>query len=137
MSFVIASPESLAAAVTDLTGIGSALEAANLTAAGPTSSVLAAGADEVSAAIAAVLNGQAEGYQTLSSQLATFHDKIAQNLRLGAGAYASAEAANASPLQPVLDAINAPTQSLFGRGLIGNGTPGTAAHPDGGDGGLF
>jgi PE family len=42
MSFVIASPDSLAAAVTDLTGIGSALEAANLTAAGPTSSVLAA-----------------------------------------------------------------------------------------------
>jgi hypothetical protein len=60
----------------------------------------------------------------------------------GAGAsYAGAEAANASPLQTleqdVLAVINAPTNALLGRPLIGDGANGTAAHPNGGAGGLL
>ncbi|MBI2699010.1 MAG: PE family protein, partial [Mycobacterium sp.] len=35
------------------------------------------------------------------------------------------------------DAINAPTQTLLGRALIGNGADGTATNPDGGAGGLL
>ncbi|WP_343286442.1 PGRS repeat-containing protein, partial [Mycobacterium tuberculosis] len=38
--------------------------------------------------------------------------------------YAVAEAASATPLQNVLDAINAPVQSLTGRPLIGDGANG-------------
>ncbi len=44
----------------------------------------------------------------------------------------------ASPLGQVVDPIiNAPTQALFGRDLIGNGVAGTAAHPNGGAGGFL
>ncbi|AIH46685.1 PE family protein, partial [Mycobacterium tuberculosis] len=48
MSFVIANPEMLAAAATDLAGIRSAISAATAAAAAPTIQVAAAGADEVS-----------------------------------------------------------------------------------------
>ncbi|MDP7731927.1 PE domain-containing protein [Mycobacterium sp. TY813] len=44
----------------------------------------------------------------------------------------------ASPLGQTLDPIiNAPTTLLFGRGLIGHGAAGTAAHPTGGAGGFL
>ncbi|KZS70039.1 hypothetical protein A4G29_07590 [Mycobacterium kansasii] len=56
MSFVVAAPQALMVAATDLAGIGSALTAANAAAAAPTTGVLAAGADEVSAAIAALFS---------------------------------------------------------------------------------
>ncbi|OBK30954.1 hypothetical protein A5634_14895 [Mycobacterium asiaticum] len=44
----------------------------------------------------------------------------------------------ASPLGQAIDpVINAPTQALFGRDLIGNGSAGTASHPNGGAGGFL
>ncbi|WP_230870576.1 PE family protein, partial [Mycobacterium canetti] len=49
MSLVIVTPELVAAAASDVARIGSGFGAANSTAAGSTTSVLAAGADEVSA----------------------------------------------------------------------------------------
>ena len=52
MSYVIAAPEMIAAAATDLANIGSSLSEANAAAAAPTTGVLAAAEDEVSAAIA-------------------------------------------------------------------------------------
>ena len=54
MSFVSAAPEILQSAATDLGSIGSTINTANAAAAAPTTQVLAAGADEVSAAIATV-----------------------------------------------------------------------------------
>ncbi len=108
MSFVIAVPEVVQAAASDLAGIRSALTAANAAAAAPTTSILAAAEDEVSAAIAALFGSHAQGYQSLSAQMATLHDEFVQLLNSGAGAYAAAEAANASPLQAVLAAVNAP-----------------------------
>ncbi|EAY59649.1 PE-PGRS family protein, partial [Mycobacterium tuberculosis C] len=54
MSFVIAAPETLVRAASDLANIGSTLGAANAAALGPTTELLAAGADEVSAAIASL-----------------------------------------------------------------------------------
>lgn len=54
MSFVIANPEMLAAAATDLAGIRSAISAA-------------AGADEVSLAISALFGQHAQAYQALSA----------------------------------------------------------------------
>ena len=73
MSFVIAAPEFLTAAATDLANIGSTIGAANAAAAAPTTSLLAAGADEVSAAVAALFGGHAQSYQALSAQAAAFH----------------------------------------------------------------
>ncbi|MEK1275554.1 PE family protein [Mycobacterium ulcerans] len=107
--------------------------------------VMAAGADEVSALIAGLFDAHAQAYQALSAQALVFHDQFVQMLNAGAGSYAAAEAANASPLQVVqnlgqnvLAAVNAPTQAVLGRPLIGdgaNGWPNTGG--DGGAGGLL
>ncbi|MEK0504389.1 PE family protein, partial [Mycobacterium ulcerans] len=56
MSFVSVVPEWVAAAATDVAGIGSVVGAANA-AAGATTSVTAAAGDEVSVAIAALFGG--------------------------------------------------------------------------------
>lgn len=132
MSYVLATPEMVAAAANNLAQIGSTLSAANAAALAPTTGVLAAGADEVSAAVASLFSGHAQAYQTLGTQAAAFHERFIQALSTAAGAYGSAEAANASPLQQALNVINAPTQTLLGRPLIGNGTngaPGTGQAP--------
>ncbi|EUA09347.1 PE family protein [Mycobacterium kansasii 732] len=81
MSYVIATPETVAAAATDLRGISAALRAANVAAAGPTTALPAAGADEVSAAIAALFAGHAEAYQAASVEAAGFHARLVQALK--------------------------------------------------------
>ncbi|BBX75370.1 hypothetical protein MSHI_32760 [Mycobacterium shinjukuense] len=55
MSFVIAAPEALITAASEVAAIGSAISAANAAAAVPTTRLLAAGADKVSTAISALL----------------------------------------------------------------------------------
>jgi PE family len=142
MSFVIAAPEFITAAATDLSHIGSAVSAANAAAAGPTTAVLAAGADEVSAAVASLFSSHAQAFQALGAQAAAFHGQFVAALNAGGGAYAAAEAANASPLdtvwQGVRGVINLPTELLLGTPLIGkgiNGAPGTGQA--GGPGGLL
>ncbi|WP_141771052.1 PE family protein, partial [Mycobacterium tuberculosis] len=135
MSFVLVSPSQLMAAAADVAGIGSAISAANAAALAPTSVLAAAGADEVSAAVAALFSAHAGQYQQLGARAALFHEQFVQALTGAAGAYASAEATNVE--QQVLGLINAPTQALLGRPLIGNGADGTAANPNGGAGGLL
>jgi hypothetical protein len=126
MSYVIAAPEYLSAAATHLTNIGSAIQSANSAALGPTSSILAAGTDEVSAQIAAMFGAHAQAYQALSTQ--AVHQQFTQLMSGGAAQYASTEAANSSPLQTIeqdlFNAINTPSQLLTGRPLIGNGANG-------------
>ncbi|EUA90807.1 PE family protein [Mycobacterium ulcerans str. Harvey] len=135
---MIAAPEMLTAAAADIATIGSTISAADAIAAAPTTSVLAAAADEVSLAIAGLFSAHAKQYQAFSVQAATFHEQLVRSLAAGGFSYATAEAANASPLEFLLDAVNAPTQTLFGRDLIGNGTDGAAGTgANGGDGGLL
>ncbi|WP_306439438.1 PE family protein [Mycobacterium simiae] len=50
-------------------------------------------------AIAALFSGHAQGNQALTAQAAAFDNQFVQALTAGAGAYTSAEAASASPLQ--------------------------------------
>ncbi|WP_191499878.1 PE family protein, partial [Mycobacterium simulans] len=137
MSFVIANPELLAAAATDLAGIRSAISAASAAAAGPTVQLSAAASDEVSLAISAVFGQHGQAYQALSAQTTAFHDQFTRALSNAGSSYALAEAAAATPLQTLLDAINAPTHLLLGRPLIGDGANGTAVSPNGGAGGLL
>ena len=125
----------MTAAATDLANIGSTISSANSAALGPTSSVVAAGADEVSAAVTALFGAHAQAYQALSAQAAQFHQQFVQLINGGAAQYAAAEAANSSPLQTfehdVPGVINAPSQALTDRPLIGNGAigpPGTGAN---------
>jgi hypothetical protein len=143
MSYVNAAPEYVAAAATDLANIGSTISSANTAALGPTSGVLAAGADEVSATVAALFDAHAQAYQALSAQAAYFHDQFVQLLNVGATHYALAEAANASPLQTIeqgaLSVTDAPSgsqtltaaQSVIGSGAsvgsVASSLPATAA----------
>jgi hypothetical protein len=55
MSFVLAAPEMLASAASDVAGIGSSLSAANAAAAAPTTGVVAAAGDQVSSEIASLV----------------------------------------------------------------------------------
>ncbi|WP_139828689.1 PE family protein, partial [Mycobacterium riyadhense] len=130
MSYVVIAPDVLAMAAREVAGVGAAVSAANVAAASSTTAVVAAGGDEVSAAIAALFGAYGVEYQALSVQVAGFHERFVQALGAGAGAYGSAEASNAA--QVVLGLVNAPSQGLFGRPLIGDGA--NASSPGGAGG---
>jgi hypothetical protein len=100
MSYVIAAPEMMTSAATDLATIGSTLSAAHMAVA-PTLAVIPAAADEVSASIADLFSRYAGGYQALTGQASVFHEQFVQNLTASAGSYASTEAANVAVLQPL------------------------------------
>ncbi|WP_085231017.1 PE family protein, partial [Mycobacterium conspicuum] len=138
MSFVITTTPMMEAAATELANVGSSVSTANADAAAITTKITAAGADEVSTAIAALFSGHAKEYQALGARAAAFHDQFVRTLSATANAYSGAEAANVTPLQEALNLINAPTMAVMGRPLIGNGangTPGTGQN--GGDGGIL
>ncbi|ETZ98550.1 PE family protein [Mycobacterium kansasii 824] len=135
---MITTPAIMEAAAGDLARIGSAIGAANVVAAVPTTVLVAAGADEVSSAVAGLFTRHAQAYQELSAEAATFYENFVQTFSTAGRSYASAEAINVQ--QTLLNLINAPTQTLLGRPLIGNGanggTVGGVGQP-GGDGGLL
>lgn len=138
MSFVAVAPEWVSSAAGQLANIGWTLEAANAAAAASTTGLAPAAADEVSAAIATLFGGFGNEYQTLNTQVNAFHQQFVQTLNAATGSYASAEAAASIPLvDDIFAIINAPTRLLFGRPLIGDGVAGTAANPNGEDGGIL
>ena len=96
MSFVTTQPHMLSAAAGDLHGIGSTVSAANAAAASPTTGVIPAAADEVSAATAAQFTAHAQMYQAFSAQAAAIHDQFVATLQTSAGSYLATEAANAA-----------------------------------------
>jgi len=121
MSYVIAAPEFVTVAASDLATIGSTIRAAH-TAAGATTQIVAAAEDEVSAAIAAVFSAHGQGFQALGAQAAAFHDQVVQALTAAAGSYAGTEAANiaaftAGPAQT----LGQDVLSVIGTRAIGNG----------------
>lgn len=95
MSYVIATPELVLGAAQDLAGIRSSLAEAIATAASPTTGIAAAAQDEVSVAIASMFGNFGHEFQVLSAQARAFHDQFVNVMNAGAGAYLSAEAANA------------------------------------------
>ncbi len=143
MSYVFASPEVLNAAAAEVSTIGSSLQTANAWAAAPTTALLSAlGADEVSAVVTAMFGNHAQAYPAVSTQAAEFHDRSVAALSAGADAYSGAEASSAATLQSLpqdlLNVVNAPTQALLGRALIGNGANGAdGTGQNGADGGLL
>ncbi|MGH3636089.1 PE family protein [Mycobacterium sp.] len=95
MSFVTTQPEALSSAAGSLQGIGSSLSAQNAAAAAPTTGVMPAAADEVSALTAAQFAAHAQMYQAVSAQAAAIHEMFVSTLGTSAGSYAATEAANA------------------------------------------
>lgn len=96
MSFVTTQPEALAAAAGSLQTIGSTLNAQNAAAAAPTTGVVPAAADEVSALTAAQFSAHAQRYQAVSAQAAAIHEMFVNTLGTSSGSYAVTEAANAA-----------------------------------------
>ncbi|MCV6968231.1 PE family protein [Mycobacterium bohemicum] len=125
MSYVVAAPEFVAAAANDLATILSNLSSANAAALAPTSGVMAAGADEISATIAALFGAHAQAYQALSAQAAMFHQQFVQLMTGGASQYGLTEAANASPLDFAQPAATSAVQAAS----VAGGMPAAAPPP--------
>lgn len=117
MSFVIAAPETLVRAASDLANIGSTLGAANAAALGPTTELLAAGADEVSAAIASLFAAHGQAYQAVSAQMSAFHAQFVQTFTAGAPVYASAPRPAYPPTAPATspDSVDTTRVAAHGR----------------------
>jgi hypothetical protein len=94
MSFVNAQPEMLAAAAGQLQGIGATMSAQNAAVAAPTTGVIPAAADEVSALTATQFAAHAAMYQQVSAQAVAIHEMFVNILGASAGSYAATEAAN-------------------------------------------
>jgi hypothetical protein len=96
MSFVTTHPEAMSAAAGSLQGIGSGVNAQNAAAEAPTTGVVPAAADEVSALTAAQFVAHAQLYQAVSAQAAAIHEAFVNTLGTSAGSYATVEAASAA-----------------------------------------
>jgi PE family len=96
MSFVTTEPDQLAGAAGELAGIGSQMNVQNTAAAAPTTGLVPAAADEVSALTAAQFAAHAQMYQAVSAQAAAIHEMFVNTLATSAGSYAVTEAANAA-----------------------------------------
>lgn len=96
MSFVIAAPDLVERAASDLIGIRSLLAEAASTAAFPTTGIASAAHDEVSIAVAAMFGDVGREFQVLSARAQLFHAQFVELMNAGAGAYAAAETANAA-----------------------------------------
>jgi PE-PPE domain-containing protein/PE family protein len=106
MTYVIIEPQQLAAVAADVDGIGSAVSAANATAAGQVSGLVAPAADEISAAITKLFGAYSQEYQAVIGQAVAFQSEFSRALSAAGGAYAAAE----------LAALNA-----LGGGPVGSG----------------
>ena len=91
-SYLIAAPEALATASTDLSAIGETIREATAVAAPSTTAIAPAAFDEVSAAITQLFGSYGQEFQALSAQSAAFHAQFVQLLSSGGSAYAAAEA---------------------------------------------
>jgi hypothetical protein len=123
MSFVTAAPDLVEAAAQDLAGIRSSLMEASASVAVPTTGVVPAAADEVSAGVAALFGNFGKEFQAVSAQAQAFHAEFVNAMNAGAAAYASAEAAAG---QTLMSAVAAPAQALVGGGAAlttGQATP--------------
>jgi hypothetical protein len=114
MSFLIAMPDLVESAAADLAGIRSSLAEAAALAAAPTTGIAAAAQDEVSVAIASMFADFGEQFQAQGALAQAFHAEFVGLLNAGAGAYLSAEVANAE--QALLGAVSAPAQALLSGG---------------------
>src|ERR1700733_16329133 len=95
MSFVSIVPEILSTAADNLQSVGLRLQAQNTAAVAPTTGLIPAASDEVSALTAMQFTAHAHAYQAVSAQAAAIHQMFVTMLAAGADSYATTEAANA------------------------------------------
>jgi len=98
MTSLITQPQLLTTAASDASAIGSALNEAKAAAAGPTTGLVAAAEDEVSAVAAQLFGAYGQEYQALLHQASAFHAQFVATLAAAGNAYAQAEAEIANTL---------------------------------------
>jgi len=128
MSATVATPELLASAAADVGRVGLRIGAAATSAAGPTTGVVAAAGDEVSAAIANLFGSYGEEYQAVLARGAVFHEQFAAALAAAAGAYSAAEAAGAALLGQA--PVGGPASAATVTALIMGGTSNPVPDPN-------
>ena len=101
MTSLVAEPQLVQTAASDVAEIKSAIGEAKAVAAGPTTSLAAAAQDEVSTAAAQLFGTYAKDYQAVLARAAAFHEEFAAALASAGNAYKAAEAANASAISRV------------------------------------
>ncbi len=112
MTSLITEPQLLTTAATDALQINSAISQARAAAAGPTTSMVAAAEDEISALTAQLFGSYGQQYQALLQQASVFHDSFVAALSSAGNAYAGAEAAASN----LLGTVEADIQGLLGGG---------------------
>jgi PE family/PPE-SVP subfamily C-terminal region len=109
MSFVTTQPEALAYAAGRLQTLGSAMAAESAAAAAPTTGLVPAAADEVSALQATIFAAYGNLYQSVNAQAAAIHELFVNTLGASAGFYAATESGNsiatASPLSQQISGL--------------------------------
>lgn len=119
MAYVVADPELMTSAASDLVSIGSNVSAAHMMAAARTVAVIPAAADEVSAGIAHLFSRHAQDHQALAGQASAFHEEFVQRLTVGAGSYANIEALSAISMSGAFtNAVDTDFEYLFFAGAI-------------------
>jgi len=137
MSYVTTAPVLIAEAAGQLRGIGLTVSAANATAAFPTTGVMPAAADEVSAMAAARFAAYGQAYQAIGAHAGMIHERFVSALDTSANSYASTEAANMRSvgLSNVLPAAaSAQRARPAGRGGHGAGSYGGGGYRGGSTG---
>jgi hypothetical protein len=111
MSFLTTRSQALTAAATRLQHLGSSMAAQNAAAAAPTTGLVPAAADAVSALQAAQFNAYGTWYQQVSAQAAAIHQMLVSTLGSSGGSYGETESANqaatgSTPLSGLLNALS-------------------------------
>lgn len=101
-------PVDLASAAEDVGNVGAMLEEANAAAAVPTSTILPAGADAVSAAITPLFNDQSTMYRELAAQGRVYRQRFMQLLDAAGIAYTEAEQAAQQGLRDAIGELESP-----------------------------
>jgi hypothetical protein len=124
MTTLMTQPHLLTAAAGDAQQINSAISQARAAAAGPTTGVLAAAEDEVSAVTAQLFGAYGQEYQAMLQQASLFHDQFVAALSSAGNAYAGAEAAASNMLGANgAGALHSAQETSIGLYMGGSGLP--------------
>jgi PE family/PPE-SVP subfamily C-terminal region len=94
MSFVTTAPPAISAAAAQLEGVGTSFATESSAAAGSTTAVSPAAADEVSILQSGVFSTYGQLYQTVSAQAQAIHQQFVSLLQSSSGSYQETEGAN-------------------------------------------
>src|SRR5580693_5185464 len=94
MAYVSTAPAAIAAAASQLEGIGNSFSAESSAAAAPTTALAPAASDEVSILQSGVFSTYGQLYQTVSAEAQAIHQQFVNLLQSSSGSYQETEAAN-------------------------------------------